>query len=72
MLLCVIQNGAFRWLNTVQVVFKALIVLHSMIRNGSTDNVLGYLSKGEVLKLNNVSAGNWEGKACVMVTAECY
>ncbi|KAG2150293.1 ANTH domain-containing protein [Suillus bovinus] len=30
------------------VVFKALIVLHTMIRNGATDN-------------RNVSAGNWEG-----------
>jgi phosphatidylinositol-binding clathrin assembly protein len=45
-----------------QVVFKALIVLHTMIRNGATDNVLGYLSSSEVLRLGNVSAGNWEGK----------
>ncbi|KAF8920879.1 hypothetical protein CPB85DRAFT_1248328, partial [Mucidula mucida] len=43
------------------VVFKALIVLHTMIRNGATDNVLSYLSSSEVLRLNNVSAGNWEG-----------
>ncbi|KAF7983335.1 hypothetical protein HWV62_22291 [Athelia sp. TMB] len=43
------------------VVFKALIVLHTMIRNGATDNVLSYLSSSEVLRLKNVSAGNWEG-----------
>ncbi|KAF5316431.1 hypothetical protein D9619_006328 [Psilocybe cf. subviscida] len=43
------------------VVFKALIVLHTMIRNGATDNVLSYLSQSEVLRLRNVSAGNWEG-----------
>lgn len=32
-----------------------------MIRNGATDNILGYLSTADVLKLRNVSAGNWEG-----------
>ncbi|KAJ6620655.1 ANTH domain-containing protein, partial [Mycena sp. CBHHK59/15] len=37
-----------------------LIVLHTMIRNGSTDNVLGYLSGSQVLRLSNVSTGNWE------------
>ncbi|KAJ3516945.1 hypothetical protein NLJ89_g814 [Agrocybe chaxingu] len=48
--------------NTI-VVFKALIVLHTMIRNGATDNVLSYLSSSDVLRLRNVSAGNWEGYA---------
>jgi hypothetical protein len=48
-------------IDTTQVVFKALIVLHTMIRNGATDNVLSYLSSGEVLRLKNVSTGNWEG-----------
>ncbi|KAF8551348.1 ANTH-domain-containing protein [Imleria badia] len=43
------------------VAFKALIVLHTMIRNGATDNVLSHLSSSEVLRLRNVSAGNWEG-----------
>ncbi|KAG8220812.1 hypothetical protein J3R82DRAFT_2257 [Butyriboletus roseoflavus] len=43
------------------VAFKALIVLHCMIRNGATDNVLSHLSSSEVLRLRNVSAGNWEG-----------
>lgn len=47
----------------VLIVFKALIVLHSMIRNGSTDNVLSYLSQSDVLRLKNVSTGNWEGYA---------
>lgn len=46
----------------LQVVFKALIVLHTIIRNGATDNVLQYLSSSDVLKLRNVSSGNWEGE----------
>ncbi|KAI0917999.1 hypothetical protein AcV5_002788 [Taiwanofungus camphoratus] len=50
----------FREPNAV-IVFKALIVLHTMIRNGSTDNVLQYLSSSDVLKLKNISAGNWDG-----------
>ena len=45
----------------LQVVFKALIVLHTMIRNGSTDNVLAYLSSSNILRLQNVSSANWEG-----------
>jgi len=45
----------------VQVVFKALIVLHTMFRNGSTDNVLAYLSSSNILRLQNVSSANWEG-----------
>ena len=44
-----------------QVVFKALLTLHTIIRNGSTDNILAYLSNGDVLRLKNVSAPNWEG-----------
>lgn len=43
--------------------FKALIVLHTMIRNGATDNVLSYLSSSDVLRLKNISGGHWEG-AC--------
>ncbi|EAU90322.2 ENTH domain-containing protein [Coprinopsis cinerea okayama7 len=43
------------------VVFKALLVLHTMIRNGATDNVLSYLSQADTLRLKNVSAVNWEG-----------
>ncbi len=46
----------------LQVVFKALIVLHTMIRNGATDNILQYLSSSDVLKLRNVSSGQWEGE----------
>jgi hypothetical protein len=44
-----------------QVVFKALIVLHNMIRNGATDNVLAHLSASDVLRLKHVGSGNWEG-----------
>ena len=39
-----------------------------MIRNGATDNVLSYLSSTEVLRLRNVSAGNWEGSR----TSSCH
>ena len=47
---------------SLQVVFKALIVLHTMIRNGATDNVLSYLSSSDVLRLKNISSGaHWEG-----------
>ncbi|KAJ3812524.1 ANTH-domain-containing protein [Lentinula lateritia] len=59
---CKALSPRFREPNSV-VVFKALIVLHTMIRNGATDNVLSYLSSSEVLRLQNVSAGNWEGYA---------
>lgn len=54
----------------IQVVFKALIVLHTMIRNGATDNILAHLSQGDVLKLRNVSGGNWEG-LCSLYSATC-
>ncbi|KAJ7625652.1 ANTH domain-containing protein [Roridomyces roridus] len=57
---CKALSPRFREPNAI-VVFKALIVLHTMIRNGSTDNVLGYLSGSSVLRLNNVSTGSWEG-----------
>ncbi|KAI5894683.1 ANTH-domain-containing protein [Schizophyllum commune H4-8] len=50
----------FREPNAI-VVFKALIVLHTMMRSGATDNVLGFLCSHDVLRLRNVSAGNWEG-----------
>jgi hypothetical protein len=32
-----------------------------MIRNGATDNVLSYLSSSDVLRLRNITAGNWDG-----------
>jgi hypothetical protein len=50
-----------QWADNSQVVFKALIVLHMMVRNGATDNVLQYLSSSDVLRLKNVAAGQWEG-----------
>ncbi|KAH0582772.1 hypothetical protein H2248_010683 [Termitomyces sp. 'cryptogamus'] len=59
---CKALSPRLREPNTI-VVFKALIVLHTMIRNGATDNVLGYLSNSDVLRLRNVSAGSWEGYA---------
>lgn len=52
-----------------QVVFKALIVLHTMIKNGATDNVLTYLSTEDVLKLRNVSDGQWDGVFPLMTTS---
>ena len=48
--------------SVLQIVFKALIVLHTMIRNGATDNVLSYLSSSEVLRLRSISSGNWDGQ----------
>ncbi|KAI8985698.1 ANTH domain-containing protein [Trametes punicea] len=57
---CKALSPRFREPNAI-VVFKALIVLHTMIRNGATDNVLQYLSSSDVLKLRNVSSGTWEG-----------
>ncbi|KAH9973617.1 ANTH domain-containing protein [Lactifluus volemus] len=57
---CKALSPRFREPNSI-VVFKALIVLHVMIRNGSTDNVLQYLSSSEVLRLKNVGGGQWEG-----------
>lgn len=65
MLLCATDPWCFLgWLlrAPLQIVFKALIVLHTMIRNGATDNILAYLSSSDVLKLRNVSSGNWEGE----------
>ncbi|TFY51426.1 hypothetical protein EVG20_g11006, partial [Dentipellis fragilis] len=57
---CKALSPRFREPNAI-VVFKALIVLHTMIRNGATDNVLSYLSGSEVLRLKNVYGGQWEG-----------
>ncbi|KAF8817472.1 ANTH-domain-containing protein [Phlegmacium glaucopus] len=59
---CKALSPRIREPNTI-IVFKALIVLHTMIRNGATDNVLSYLSSSEVLRLRNISSGNWEGYA---------
>ncbi|KZV91520.1 ANTH-domain-containing protein [Exidia glandulosa HHB12029] len=48
--------------NTI-VVFKALLVLHTMMRNGQTDNVLSYLARSDELHLRNIAGGHWDGKA---------
>ncbi|KAJ9098130.1 hypothetical protein QFC21_004459 [Naganishia friedmannii] len=45
------------------VVFKALIVLHSMIRSGATDNVLSFLGQQDILRLKNVVGQSWDGYA---------
>ncbi|QRW03111.1 epsin amino-terminal-like (ENTH) domain-containing protein C19F8,03c [Ceratobasidium sp. AG-Ba] len=58
--ICKALAPRFREPNAV-VVFKALIVLHTVIRQGQTDNVLKYLASSEVLKLRNVSNGQWDG-----------
>ncbi|KAI9456896.1 ANTH domain-containing protein [Russula earlei] len=57
---CKALSPRFREPNSI-VVFKALIVLHTMIRNGATDNVLQYLASSGVLRLQNVGASQWEG-----------
>ncbi|KAI0083855.1 ANTH domain-containing protein [Irpex rosettiformis] len=57
---CKALTPRFREPNAI-VVFKALIVLHTMIRNGATDNVLSYLCSSDILRLRNISAGHWEG-----------
>ncbi|KDQ51032.1 hypothetical protein JAAARDRAFT_41495 [Jaapia argillacea MUCL 33604] len=59
---CKALSPKFKEPNAI-VVFKALIVLHTMIRNGATDNVLAYLSSTDVLRLRNVGGGHWEGYA---------
>ncbi|PWN21643.1 ANTH-domain-containing protein [Microstroma glucosiphilum] len=45
-------------------VFKSLLIIHTMIRNGAVDNVLSHLSADQAgLKLKNVSqGGNWQGE----------
>ncbi|TDL23980.1 ANTH-domain-containing protein [Rickenella mellea] len=57
---CKALSPRFREPNAI-IVFKALIVLHTMMRNGATDNILSYLSSSDVLRLKNVSTGQWEG-----------
>ncbi|KAF8316773.1 ANTH-domain-containing protein, partial [Clavulina sp. PMI_390] len=57
---CRALSGRLREPNAT-VVFKALIVLHTMIRTGNTDNVLGYLSASDILRLQNVAGSHWEG-----------
>ncbi|KAF8329537.1 ANTH domain-containing protein [Cantharellus anzutake] len=43
------------------VVFKALLVVHTMLRNGATENILSYMAKFDPLGLHNVGQGHWEG-----------
>ncbi|PVG04714.1 ANTH-domain-containing protein [Serendipita vermifera] len=45
------------------VIHKALLVIHTMIRTGHTDNVLGFLSSSsnDVLRLRHLSTGRADG-----------
>lgn len=43
---------------------RLLLTLHTTIRNGATDNIIAYLSNGDVLRLKNVAALHWEGALC--------
>jgi hypothetical protein len=51
-----------------QVVFKALIVLHTMIRNGHTDNVLNYIASSDILRLRHVANGERHGERSYPIT----
>ncbi|KAJ1020727.1 hypothetical protein NDA16_004119 [Ustilago loliicola] len=44
------------------VVLKTLVIIHTMVRNGEVDNVLGHLSSdiGNI-RLRNVANNNWSG-----------
>lgn len=44
-----------------QVVFKALLTLHQMIRSGSTDQLLDHLVKADVMRLRSIGGQNFEG-----------
>jgi hypothetical protein len=45
-----------------QVVFKALLTLHQMIRSGSTDQLLDHLVKMQSLRLRDLGDQNFEGE----------
>jgi hypothetical protein len=51
-----------------QVVFKALIVLHTMIRNGHTDNVLNHIASSDILRLRHVANGERHGERSYPIT----
>jgi len=57
-----VPSSSSELLSQSQIVFKALLTLHQMMRAGSTDQLLENLSQGDVLKLRNVSNQNWEGQ----------
>jgi hypothetical protein len=50
----------------IQVVFKALLTLHQMIRSGSTDQLLDHLVKADVMRLRNIGGQNFEGELCYL------
>ncbi|PWZ02124.1 ANTH-domain-containing protein [Testicularia cyperi] len=48
--------------SNVHVVFKSLVILHTMIRNGEVDNVLGHLaSDSGNIRLRNLASSSWSG-----------
>ena len=51
-----------------QVVLKALIVLHTMIRNGHTDNTLNYIASSDILRLRHVANGERHGERSYPIT----
>lgn len=42
--------------------FKALVITHSLFRNGDTDNILDVLSQNDYLKLRRVASVDWDGR----------
>lgn len=51
-----------------QVVFKALVVLHTMIRNGHTDNILNCIASSDILRLRHVANGERHGERSYPIT----
>lgn len=51
-----------------QVVLKALIVLHTMIRSGHTDNVLNYIAFSDILRLRQMANGERQGERSFPIT----
>ncbi|EOR00226.1 ENTH domain-containing protein C19F8.03c [Wallemia ichthyophaga EXF-994] len=44
------------------IVFKSLVIAHSLFRNGDTDNILDLLSHHDHLKLRRVASIDWDGR----------
>lgn len=55
--LCLFQRFLAHGCLFVQVVFKALIVVHTLVRAGSQEAVLGYLSGTKMLGLDSIISG---------------
>lgn len=61
--------------STWTVVFKALIVIHLMIREGQLDATLHYLSENpSKLAISQFSEGEWQkkwGEECILTGLQC-